>query len=76
MTTEQQKIVMPEPKEAISGFVEMAKRHFDYWSAVVATKKWGDHDKTELEAIALREYFEGQMDMAKECFRQLERVAA
>ena len=76
MTTEQQQIVMPEPKEAVKKMGEIARRNYDFWTAVFSTGEWERHDKTEEEAANLMNYFEGQSDMATECIRQLERLEA
>jgi hypothetical protein len=76
MTTEQQQIVMPKPKEAVEKMGEIARRNCDFWTAVFNTEEWERHDKTKEDVEALMNYFEGQSDMATECLRQVKRLEA
>ena len=39
-----------------------AERNADRWRSIVARGSHQQHNKTEIQAIALREYFEGRLD--------------
>jgi hypothetical protein len=46
----------------IKKMIEDAEANADKWRSICARGTHAQHDKTEVQAIALREYFEGRLD--------------
>lgn len=55
-------IVNPEPQ--IKAWISSSEILFEHWQEVVRREDWGDQNKTREQAIALREFYEGQLTMA------------
>ena len=46
----------------LKSMIKDTEANADKWRSIVARGAWLQHDKTEIQAIALREYFEGRLD--------------
>ena len=47
---------------SITAKIKDAQLNADKWTGIVSRGTWLQYDKTEIQAIALREYFEGMLD--------------
>ena len=47
---------------SITAKIKDAERNADKWRGIVSRGTWAEKGKTEIQAIALREYFEGMLD--------------
>ncbi len=53
----------------LRSLIKDAEANADKWRSICARGTHAQHNKTEIQAIALREYFEGRLDAFNEAKR-------